>query len=198
MDIFSRKAVNVVGQTLGYVRMSTVDQNPAHQIEQLGKCQKIFQDTGSGQSPASRQGLYSLMTYVRAGDVVVQSMDRLGRDTLDLYQILDELTRKGATVKLLSEGFTVSRDEARPTQQLMLKVLAVIADFERAKIKERQAEGIAIAKAKGKYKQQPKLNETDLEQIHTLLELGRSKVEIARQFQVSRQTVYNALKRDLT
>lgn len=191
--------MNVIGQTLGYVRMSTVDQNPAQQIEQLGKCQKIFQDTGSGQSPASRQGLYSLMTYVRDGDVVVvQSMDRLGRDTLDLYQILDELTRKGATVKLLSEGFTISRDETQPTQQLLLKVLAVIADFERAKIKERQAEGIAIAKAKGKYKQHPKLNETDLEQIHTLLEHGTSKTEIARQFQVSRQTVYNTLKRNLT
>lgn len=179
--------------------MSTVDQNPAQQIEQLGKCQKIFQDTGSGQSPESRKGLHNLMKYVRDGDVVlVQSMDRLGRDTLDLYQILDELTRKGATVKLLSEGFTVSRDEARPTQQLILEILAVIADFERAKIKERQAEGIAIAKAKGKYQQQPKLNKADLEQIHVLLELGKSKADIARQFQVSRQTVYNTLKRNLT
>lgn len=155
--------MKVVGQTLGYVRMSTVDQNPAQQIEQLGKCQKIFQDTGSGQSPESRKGLHNLMKYVRDGDVVlVQSMDRLGRDTLDLYQILDELTRKGATVKLLSEGFTVSRDEARPTQQ------------------------------------QPKLNKADLEQIHVLLELGKSKADIARQFQVSRQTVYNTLKRNLT
>lgn len=189
----------MVGQTLGYIRMSTVDQDSARQIEQLGKCQKIFQDTGSGRSPEARNGLHNLMKYVRAGDVVVvQSMDRLGQDTLDLYQILDELTRKGATVKLLSEGFTVSRDETRPTQQLLLKFLAVIADFERAKIKERQAEGIAIAKAKGKYKQHPKLNETDLEQIHALLELGKSKAEIARQFQVSRQTVYNTLKRDLT
>ncbi|MFD6815174.1 recombinase family protein [Enteractinococcus coprophilus] len=189
----------MVGQTVGYVRINTVDQDPAQQVEQLGECHKIFQDTGSGKSREAREGLRNLMKYVRGGDVVlVQSMDRLGHDTIDLYQILDELTRQGATVKLLSEGFTVSRDETRPTQQLMLKVLAVIADFERAKIKERQAEGIAIAKAKGKYKQQPKLNETDLEQIHTLLELGRSKAEIARQFQVSRQTVYNTLKRDLT
>src|SRR5699024_11605921 len=124
--------------------------------------------TGSGRSPEARNGLHNLMKYVRAGDVVVvQSMDRLGQDTLDLYQILDELTRKGATVKLLSEDFTVSRDETRPTQQLMMKVLAVIADFDRAKIKERQAEGIARTKAQGKYKQHPKLNDTDLEQIHT-------------------------------
>ena len=186
----------MVGQMVGYVRVSAVDQNPARQIETLGECHKIFQDTDSGKFRESRKGLHDLIEYVRDGDtVLVQSMDRLGRDTLDLYQILDELTRKGTTVKLLSEGFTVSRDEARPTQQLMLGILASIADFERAKMKERQAEGIAIAKAKGKYKQQPKLNETDLEQIHALLELGKSKSEIARQFQVSRQTVYNALNR---
>lgn len=189
----------MVGQTVGYLRINTAGQDPVPQLEQLGTCQKIFQDTGSGKSREARTGLHNLIRYVRAGDVVmVPSMDRLGHDTLDLYRILDELTRKGATVKLLSEGFTVSRDDTQPTQQLLLQFLAVIADFERAKIKERQAEGIAIAKAKGKYTQHPKLNETDLQQIHTLLELGKSKTEIARQFQVSRQTVYNTLKRDLT
>lgn len=191
--------MKVVGQTLGYIRINTADQDPAPQLEQLGKCQKIFQDTGSGKSREAREGLHNLIRYVRDGDVVmVQSMARLGHDTLDLYRILDEMTRKGATVTLLSEGFTISRDDTQPTQQLLLKFLAVIADFERAKIRERQAEGIAIAKAKGKYKQHPKLNETDLEQIHTLLEQGTSKTEIARQFQVSRQTVYNTLKRNRT
>lgn|SRR5699024_5948834 len=125
-------------------------------------------------------------------------MDRLGRDTLDLYQILNELTDKGATVQLLSEGITVSKDDTNPTQQLMLGLLAAIADFERAKIRERQAEGIAIAKAKGKYARQPKLADEDVEQIKVLLDLGHEKTEIARQFQVSRQTVYNALKRDST
>ncbi|OAV62752.1 recombinase family protein [Enteractinococcus helveticum] len=189
----------MVGQIVGYLRINTVDQDPAPQLEQLRTCQKIFQDTGSGKSREARAGLHNVIQYVRHGDVVmVPSMDRLGHDTLDLYRILDELTRKGATVKLLSEGFTISRDDTQPTQQLLLQFLAVIADLERAKIKERQVESIALAKAKGKYTQQPKLNETDLEQIHILLEQGTSKTEIARQFQVSRQTVYNTLNRNQT
>jgi len=189
----------MVGQTVGYVRVSSADQNPQRQIEQIGDCHKVFTDTQSGRSRTNRQGLGELVSYVRDGDVVrVQSMDRLGRDTLDLYQLLNELTDKGVTVELLAEGITVSKDESNPTQQLMLGLLAAIADFERAKIRERQAEGIAIAKAKGKYKQQPKLSDDDIEQIQVLLDLGYEKTQIAQQFQVSRQTVYNALRRAST
>jgi DNA invertase Pin-like site-specific DNA recombinase len=77
----------------------------------------------------------------------------------------------------------------------MLGLLAAIADFERAKIRERQAEGIAITKAKRKYARKPKLSDEDVELINMLLELGHEKTEIARQFQVSRQTIYNALRR---
>src|SRR5699024_10516062 len=113
----------------------------------------------------------------------------------DLYQLLNELTDKGVTVELLAEGITVSKDERNPTQQLMLGLLAAIADFERAKIRERQAEGIAIAKAQGKYRQQPKLSDEDIEQIQVLLDLGYEKTKIAEQFSVSRQTVDNALER---
>lgn len=188
--------MKVVGQTVGYVRVSSVDQNPARQLEQLGECHKIFTDKSSGKTRTNRKGLQELIGYVRDGDVVrVQSMDRLGRDTLDLYQILNDLTDKGTTVMLLSEGMTVSKDETNPTQQMMLGILAAIADFERVKIRERQAEGIAIAKAKGKYARKPKLSDDDIEQIKVLLQLGHEKTEIARQFQVSRQTIYNALRR---
>lgn len=126
-------------------------QHPARQIEQLGECDKVFIDKSSGKILTNRRGLQELIGYVRDADVArVQSMDRLGRDTLDLYQILNELTDKGATVTLLSEGITVSKDETNPTQQLMLGLLAAIADFERTKIRERQAEGIAITEAQGK------------------------------------------------
>lgn len=186
----------MVGQIVGYVRVSSVDQNPARQFEQLGECDKVFQDAGSGKTRTHREGLRSLIEYVREGDTVrVQSMDRLGRDTLDLYNVLEEITAQGVTVNLVSEGITVSKDETNPTQQLMLGLLAAIADFERAKIRERQAEGIAIAKAKGKYQQQPKLSDDDVEQIRVLLDLGHEKTAIAQQFQVSRQTIYNALNR---
>lgn len=115
-----------------------------------------------------------------------------------MTNVLEELTAKGVTVNLVSEGITVSKDKTNPTQQLMLGLLASIADFERAKIRERQAEGIAIAKAKGKYQQQPKLSDDDIEQIRVLLDLGHEKTAIARQFQVSRQTLYNALRRTNT
>lgn len=186
----------MIGQTVGYVRVSSADQNPQRQIDQIGDCHKVFTDTQSGRSRTNRKALQDLLGYVREGDVVrVQSMDRLGRDTMDLYQLLNELTDKGVTVELLAEGITVSKDERNPTQQLMLGLLAAIADFERAKIRERQAEGIAIAKAKGKYRQQPKLSDEDIEQIQVLLDLGYEKTKIAEQFSVSRQTVYNALKR---
>src|SRR5699024_7974441 len=94
----------------------------------------IFTDKSSGKTRTNRKGLQELIGYVRDGDVVrVQSMDRLGRDTLDLYQILNELTDKGTTVMLLSEGMTVSKDETNPTQQMMLGILAAIADFDRVK-----------------------------------------------------------------
>jgi len=186
----------MTGQIIGYVRVSSSDQNPARQVEQLGECFKIYTDVQSGKSTSNRPELQEMIEYVRKGDVVkVQSMDRLGRDTLDLYAILDQLTTKGVTVMLLSEGITVSKDKTNPTQQLMLGLLASIADFERAKIRERQAQGIAIAKAQGKYKQQHKLTEDDMEQVRVLLELGHSKTSIADQFQVSRQTIYNALSR---
>src|SRR5699024_11813549 len=122
-----RSALDMIGQTVGYVRVSSADQNPQRQLEQIGECHKVFTDTQSGRSRTNRQGLRELVSYVRDGDVVrVQSMDRLGRDTLDLYQLLNELTDKGGTVELLAEGTTVSKDESNPTQQLMLGLLACI------------------------------------------------------------------------
>src|SRR5699024_2941430 len=142
----------------------------------------IFTDKSSGKTRTNRKGLQELIGYVRDGDVVrVQSMDRLGRDTLDLYQILNELTDKGTTVMLLSEGMTVSKDETNPTQQMMLGILAAIADFERVKIRERQAEGIAIAKAKGKYARKPKLSDDDIEQIKVLLQLRSEERRVGKE-----------------
>src|SRR5699024_1474553 len=131
----------MLGQAVGNVRVSSMDQNPAPQLEQVGECDKIFQDGGTRKSRTHRDGLHSLIDYVREGDTVrVHSMDRLGRDTLDRYNVFNELTAKGATVNLVSEGITVSKDKTNPSQQLMLGLLASIADFERAKIRERQAE----------------------------------------------------------
>jgi len=123
-------------------------------------------------------------------------MDRLGRDTRDLYNLVDELTDKGAAVEFVNERITVDQQGSSPTDSLMLGILAAFAEFERRRIRERQAEGIAIAKAEGKYAQHPKLSNDDVEQIRVLLDLGYPKTQIAKQFEVSRQTVYNALRRE--
>jgi len=186
----------VSGQVVGYVRVSAADQNPQRQLEVLGECHKIFTDKISGKSRAKRQALAELLGYIRDDDTVrIASMDRLGRDTRDLYNIVAEITDKGAAVEFVSENITVDKNGASPMDALMLGILAAFAEFERRRIKERQAEGIALAKAKGKYAQQSALSDDDIEQVKALVELGHPKTEIARQFDVSRQTIYNALKR---
>ena len=186
----------MAGQVVGYVRVSSADQNPERQLEVLGECDRVFTDRLSGSSRAKRAGLAELMRYVRDGDTVrVTSMDRLGRDTRDLYNLVAELTDKGAAVEFVNERITADQHGSSPMNSLMLGILAAFAEFERRRIKERQAEGIAIAQAKGKYVQQPKLSDDDVEQIQVLLDLGYPKTQIAKQFEVSRQTVYNALRR---
>ena len=186
----------VSGQVVGYVRVSAADQNPQRQIEVLGECHKTFTDKISGKSRAKRQALADLLDYIREDDTVrIASMDRLGRDTRDLYNIVAEITDKGAAVEFVNEKITVDKNGASPMDSLMLGILAAFAEFERRRIRERQAEGIAIAKAKGKYVQQPALSNEDVEQVQALVDLGYPKTEIARQFQVSRQTIYNALSR---
>src|SRR5699024_8129702 len=133
--------------------------------------------------------------YIREGDTVrIASMDRLGRDTRDLYNLVAELTDKGAAVEFVNEKITVDKNGASLLDSLMLGVLAAFAEFERRRIKERQAEGIAIAKAKGKYVQQPKLGLTEIEQAHAMIDMGIPKTEVAARLEVSRQTLYKALK----
>ena len=186
----------VSGQVVGYVRVSAADQNPQRQLEVLGECHKVFADKISGKSRAKRKALAELIEYIRDGDTVrIASMDRLGRDTRDLYNIVAEITDKGAAVQFINENITVDKNGASPMDSLMLGILAAFAEFERRRIRERQAEGIAIAKAKGKYVQRPALSNEDVEQVQALVDLGYPKTEIARQFQVSRQTIYNALSR---
>lgn len=184
------------GQIVGYVRVSAADQNPQRQLEALGECHKIFTDKISGKSRAKRQALAELLGYIRDDDTVrIASMDRLGRDTRDLYNIVAEIIDKGAAVEFINEKITVDKNGASPMDSLMLGILAAFADFERRRIKERQAEGIAIAKAKGKYKQQPKLSPQDVEQAQAMIDMGIPKTQVAATFEVSRQTLYTALRR---
>ena len=196
MDTGEGQVLVVSGQVIGYVRVSAADQNPERQIDVLGECHKVFTDKISGKSRAKRQALADLLDYIRDNDIVrIASMDRLGRDTRDLYNIVADITDKGAAVEFLNENITVDKNGSSPMDSLMLGILAAFAEFERRRIKERQAEGIAIAKAKGKYQQPLKLSPKDIEQAQVMIDMGIPKTQVAATFEVSRQTLYTALRR---
>lgn len=182
-------------QTVGYVRVSSDDQNLARQLDVIGDVDRIFSDKVSGGSRDSRQGLAECISYVREGDTVrVASMDRLARSLRDMRDIVDEIVGKGAGVQFVKEGQTYSPDTNDALSQLMLHMLAAFAEFERALIRERQAEGIRIAKAAGKYQgRAKKLSADQRGEMEQLVQAGISKAEVARRFGVNRSTIYRAL-----
>lgn len=189
----SLNTMSGTGKRLGYVRTSAADQNPARQLEALAGCDRIFQDAASGKDVRGRPQLVALLDYARDGDVVVvKSADRLARSALDLLTIVQGLEEKGVAVEFVDSPNLNTRDKMG---RFMLQLLASIAELERATIRERQAEGIAIAKAKGKYRKKPKLSPQDVEEMRAGAELGLPKAVLARRYDVSRTTVYDVLNR---
>ena len=135
---------------IGYVRVSTQEQNPARQEILMSElnADKIFSDTASGKDTV-RPGLSEMLAYVREGDVVVvESISRIARNTRDLLQIIDTLRDKG--VEFVSQKEAI--DTTTPTGKFMLTVFGAVAELEREYILQRQREGIENAKAEGKYK----------------------------------------------
>lgn len=138
---------------VGYVRVSTEEQNEARQLVSLEerKVDKIFIDKKSGKN-ADRDGLKSMLAYVREGDTVItESISRIARSTKDLLTILDTLTKKGVEFVSLKESI----DTTTPQGRFMLTVFAAMAELERENILQRQREGIEVAKAAHKYKGKP-------------------------------------------
>jgi len=136
------------GQRIGYVRVSSLDQNPDRQLEQI-PVDRTFTDKASGKDVARPQ-LDALLRFAREGDtVVVHSMDRLARNLDDLRQIVRSLTGRGIRVEFVKEGLTFTGEDA-PMATLLLSVMGAFAEFERALIRERQREGIALAKRRGR------------------------------------------------
>ena len=185
----------VTGQKIGSARVSSKDQNLDRQLAALKKEKvfRIFTDTVSGSS-TQRPGLDGALNYVRAGDqLIVVSMDRLARSLIDLHRLVDELTERGVSVKFLKEGQTYSLDSS-PVAKLMLGLLGSVAEFERSIIRERQAEGIAKAKARGVYKGRAKvLNEEQVVQAREWVSEGVPKTEVARRLGIGRTTLYKYL-----
>lgn len=179
----------MTGQRVGYRRVSTVDQNAARQLEGE-QVDKLFTDKASGKD-VRRPELQKALDYVREGDTfVVHSMDRLARNLSDLRSIVRGLTDRGVRVEFVKEIQTFTGED-NPTSDLMLNLLGAVAEFERSLIRERQAEGIALAKAKGVYRGRPgKLNEAQTAQLIKQWAAGESVTKLAKEFQISRQTVY--------
>ena len=141
------------GQIVGYVRVSAIDQNVERQLEQLEHCDELFIDKVSGKD-VDRPKLQEMMRHIRRDDISeVTSIDRLARNNIDLQNLVKEINGKGVVIKFLKEGLTFSPNtNDNAISKMMLTMLAAISEFERELIRERQREGIALAKAKGKYK----------------------------------------------
>ena len=177
------------GQTVGYIRVSSLDQNSARQLDGI-HTDKTFTDKASGKD-TQRPQLQALLEFVRTGDtVLVHSMDRLARSLGDLEAIVKGLTAKGVSVSFVTQGMTFTGDDS-PMNTLMLQLLGAVGQFERSLILERQREGIAIAKAKGDYKgRKASLDVDGVAKLHTMVAQGIPKAQIAVTLGVSRTTLY--------
>lgn len=181
------------GQQIGYVRVSTIDQNPDRQLEGLN-LDRVFVDKASGKD-TNRPQLNELLQYVRAGDTVhVHSMDRLGRNLVDLRSLVKSMTDNGVTVEFRKEQLKFTGDDT-PMATLLLSVMGSFAEFERSLIKERQREGIELAKQRGAYKgRKPALTQEQVVELKARVAAGEVKAKVARDFGISRETLYQYLK----
>jgi DNA invertase Pin-like site-specific DNA recombinase len=180
------------GQRVGYVRVSTLDQNEHRQLEGI-ELDKTFLDRASGKD-VKRPQLTAMLDFVREGDsVFCHSMDRLGRNLGDLRKLVDLLTERGVSVHFLKESLTFTGEDA-PMANLMLSVMGAVAQFERDLIRERQREGIDLAKRAGAYKgRKRKFSPERAAELSRRLAEGEEKASLAREFGVNRATVYRYL-----
>jgi DNA invertase Pin-like site-specific DNA recombinase len=181
------------GKTIGYVRVSSFDQNPERQLDGIA-IDKLFTDKASGKD-LKRPAFDALLNYIREGDtLVIHSMDRLARNLDHLRQVVRDLTAKGIKVQFVKENLTFTGEDS-PMAMLLLSVMGAMAEFERSLIRERQREGVALAKQKGLYKGRKKaLGQEQVRELKERLSAGEDKSAIARHFKIGRVTLYRYLK----
>ncbi len=181
------------GQNVGYIRVSTVDQNEDLQLDDI-TLDRSFVEKASGGS-VNRPVLKQCLDYLRDGDELhVHSIDRLARNLFDLQGIIKILNNKGVSVVFYRENLSFTVNDNNPMSNLMLQMMGAFAEFERALIKERQREGIAKAKAQGKqFGRKRALDDKQVMEIKMKVSQGESKSGLAKVYGVSRQTIYTAL-----
>lgn len=181
---------------VGYARTSTTDQKAGleAQLRDLAKmdCERVFQEEISSVDKDGRGQLEDALQFIREGDVlIVTKLDRLARSVKHLLEITERLEAKKATLRILD----ASIDTATPNGRLMLNLLGSIAQFEREIMLERQREGIAKAKAEGKYKGRKPTEENKVAEVKRLVQVeGLSPTEAAKRAGVARATAYRVLK----
>ena len=181
------------GKRVGYVRVSSLDQKTVRQLEGI-RLDRVFTDKASGKD-TKRPQLEAMLEFVREGDaVVVHSMDRLARNLDDLRRLVVGLTKRNIRVEFIKESLTFTGEDS-PMATLLLNVMGSFAQFERELIKERQREGIAIAKKNGVYKgRKPSLSAEQAGELRKRVANGEKKAGIARDFNISRETLYQYLR----
>jgi DNA invertase Pin-like site-specific DNA recombinase len=183
----------VIGQRVGYIRVSTIEQNTERQLEGI-RLDRTFTDKASGRD-TKRPKLEAMLQFVREGDtVVVHSMDRVARNLDGLRRLVMGLTKRGIRVEFIKESFTFTGEDS-PMATLLLSVVGAFAEFERALIRERQREGIALAKERGVYRgRKHSLNAEQVMELRRRVSAGEKKAVVARAFGISRETLYQYMR----
>ena len=180
------------GKKIGYVRVSTVEQHTDRQLAGI-TLDKVFEDKCSGKD-TNRPQLTACLEYLRDGDTLyIHSIDRLARSLRDLLNIVQGLLARKVSIKFIKEGMEFNGDKPNPTQDLYLKILGAVAEWERQVIRERQREGILLARQRNAYDKcgrKPSLTPKQIEEIKARLALGEPLAHLAKEYSVSRQTIY--------
>ena len=184
-----------LGQDVGYLRVSTITQNTARQLDGV-TLDRVFEDKASGKD-TNRPQLQLCLQHLREGDTLhVHSLDRLGRNLDDLRKIVKDLTARKVIVHFHKEGLIFKGDDS-PMSQLLLNMMGAFAEFERSLIKERQLEGIQLAKARGAYAgRKPALSGDRLTELIGKIKAGCKITHAAKEYGISRETIYQYLHRE--
>ena len=186
--------IGVADMLVGYARTSTLDQKAGLEAQQrdltASGCERIFTEQVSSVDAVRREQLLEALSFVRHGDtLIVTKLDRLARSVAHLMEILGQLEAKGVALRILSMGM----DTNTPTGKLMLTILGGVAQFEREVMLERQREGIAKAKAEGKYKGRAPTARAKADEVLRLHKAGVGATEISKQLGIGRASVYRLL-----
>lgn len=179
---------------IGYARTSTLDQKAGLEAQErdlaTAGCERVFVEQVSSVDVAKREKLAEALTFGRQGDtLVVTKLDRLARSVAHLVDLLGQLEAKGVSLRILAMGI----DTSTPTGKLMLTILGGVAEFEREIMLERQREGIAKAKADGKYKGRAPTARAKADEVVKLHREGVGGTEIAKRLGIGRASVYRIL-----